>query len=196
MTEPGEVTLLLQQAEKGDPVAADQLYRMVKEELRAIAVACKQRADQQDNVSTTHLIDDAFLQVVGKNNAHWQPGDRRRFYSWISRKMQDLLIDTARKVKAQKRGGKHRQVELQEDVNVDNPAKTQEDFLIDLHEALERFQTIASEETIVFRIRTFLHCTFGEIAERLEISETKAKNCFQRAQFWLKRELKDYRYDA
>src|SRR4051812_28715081 len=34
---PGDITLLLQQADRGDRVAADALYRLVEKDLRAIA---------------------------------------------------------------------------------------------------------------------------------------------------------------
>ena len=102
MTEPGEITVLLQKADEGDRDAADALFRLVEQDLRAIAVN-RRKAVQAADLSTTALIDDAFCQLVGQGKTQWEPGDRGKFYGFISRKMHDLLIDDVRRA-ASRRG--------------------------------------------------------------------------------------------
>ncbi|MGF1580598.1 MAG: ECF-type sigma factor [Gemmataceae bacterium] len=196
MDEPGELTVLLQQAESGDVSAANQLYVLVEQELRAIAAARKNRTANELSMSTTYLVDEAFLRVVGNNKTDWRPGDRRRFYSWVSIKIHDLMIDSARKKKAMKRGGDNHHVAIESDLEGGHQAQAFNDVLIDLQGALDRFQAFAPDEAAVFRIRTFLNCTYAEIAERLEMSETRVKGCFARAQHWVQNELRVYRDDA
>src|SRR5437588_7388165 len=110
---PGEVTILLQQAESGDRDAADKLYRLVERDLRAIAGKRKQRFGNPMDGSTTVLVDDAFCKLVGSDVTTWLPGDRGKFFSYVANKIHDLLVEAARSQAALKRGGDRRQVGLE-----------------------------------------------------------------------------------
>ena len=68
--------------------------------------------------------------------------------------------------------------------------------MIDLSEALSRFEAFAEPETKAFRLYYFLGCTFDETAELLGVSPTEAKRRCQKAQLWLRRELKGYEHGA
>jgi RNA polymerase sigma factor (TIGR02999 family) len=195
MPAASDITRLLQQADQGDLDAAGRLYALVEADLKAIAGKRRQGALGQLDLSTTMLVNDAFLKLVGQNVTAWQPGDRRKFFGLMAVKMHDLLIDAARQVQAHKRGGDRQRLELDEQGPPAAAAATPE-LLLDLKEALDRFAKFAQEDALVFRLRTFLGCTFTEVAEIVDFSETKAKASFQRAQAWLRRELKDYRHDA
>ena len=111
MSQPGEITVLLQQADDGVPDADERLYRLVEHDLRAIAKRRKQAAAANVELSTTQLVDDAFLQLVGAQATVWHPGDRRKFFGYMSRKMQDRLVEATRRIKAQKRGGEANRLE-------------------------------------------------------------------------------------
>ncbi|MBI1831110.1 MAG: hypothetical protein HYR84_06640 [Planctomycetes bacterium] len=65
-------------------------------------------------------------------------------------------------------------------------------MLIDLRQALARFEKFAAEDALVFRVRYFMGCTFAEVADLLDMSETSAKEAWQRSCAWLQRELKAY----
>lgn len=194
MPNPGEVTLLLQQAGRGDRGAADALYRLVERDLRAIAGKRKQRFDNPHDCSTTLLVDDAFCKLVGSDVTKWEPGDRSKFFSYVATKIHDLLVDAARANLAQKRGGDRKQV----DVEALDPAapKSQEleetDFIIDLKNALARIEAFAPLEASSFRIYYFLGCTFDETADILHVSATEAKRLLRKAQLLLQRDLKGY----
>jgi RNA polymerase sigma factor (TIGR02999 family) len=194
MPDPGNITILLQQAEQGDRAAADQLYRLIEADLRAIAGKRKQRYADALDASTTALVDDVFCNLVGRDVTLWQPGDRRKFFSYAANKVHDLLVDAARAQAAQRRGGDRQQVVF-EDAGPVAPRPSSldaQDFMLDLKDALQRFEQFAAREAAVFRIRYFLSCTFDEIAEILDISATEAKRQFRKAQLWLQQELKDY----
>jgi RNA polymerase sigma factor (TIGR02999 family) len=192
MPSPGEITVLLQQAEQGDRQAADQLYRLIEADLRGIAGKRKQRYANTLEASTTVLVDDAFCKLVGRNVTVWQPGDRNKFFTYAAKMIHDLLVDSARARSARRRGGDRRQVDLQ-DAPPELPGRLDDkDFMLDLKDALARFEEFAAPEATVFRIRYFLGCTFEEVAEILGISATEAKRQFRKVQLWLQRELKDY----
>jgi DNA-directed RNA polymerase specialized sigma24 family protein len=68
--------------------------------------------------------------------------------------------------------------------------------LLDLEEVLTRFEQFALQDAILFRMRYFLGCTFAELADIWDISETGAKEAWQRGCAWLQRELKGYRQES
>jgi RNA polymerase sigma factor (TIGR02999 family) len=198
MPSPGEVTVLLQKACTGDRGAADNLYRLVEKELRAIAGKRKQGFDNPLDGSTTVLVDDAFCKLVGSDVTTWQPGDRGKFFTYAATKIHDLLVDAARARMALKRAGDRQRV----DVNDVDPAALGtsqlegSDFIIDLKNALDRLESFAPNECRAFRIYYFLGCTFDEAAGILQVSATEVKRLCKKAQLWLQRELKEYGQEA
>lgn len=196
MPNPGEVTLLLQKAGSGDRRAADELYRLVEKDIRAIVGKRKRRFEVPLDVATTMLVDDAFCKLVGNDTAIWQPGDRAKFFSFAATKIHDLLVDAARAQATQKRGGDRIRVDL-EHFDPSTPvslALDESDFMIDMKESLERMDNFAPDESRAFRIYYFLGCTFDETANILGISATEVKRLFRKAQLWLQRDLKEYEH--
>jgi RNA polymerase sigma factor (TIGR02999 family) len=197
MTQPGEITQLLRQADQGDRDAADRLFRLVEKDLKAIARKRKGAAPGGGNLSTTVLVDDAFCRLVGQQAAAWEPGDRGKFFGYASKKIHDLLIQGARAEGRVKRGGRHHRVELEPGEAVPAEGRSEElDLLLDLKSALDQFEQFAPEEALGFRLRYFLGCTFEEVADVLGVSVTEAKRGQARARLWLQAELKEYDLDT
>ncbi len=197
MPTPGEFTFLLQKADGGDRAAADELYRLVEKDLRAIAGKRKQRFQNPLDGSTTVLVHDAFLKLVGTDATVWQPGDRGKFFSYAANKIHDLLVEAARARLAQKRGGDRQQFDVAAlDPTAHSRAVEESDFVIDLKNALDRLDGFAPNESRAFRIYYFLGCTFDETADILQVSATEVKRLCKKAQMWLQRELKDYGHES
>ena len=189
MSDPGDVTALLQKASEGHREAADALYRLVENDLRAIAGRRKRRFVNPEEGSTTVLVDDAFLKILGANH-HWLPGDRTKFFSFVANKIHDLLVDAARSRLAAKRGGELRTA-IEFDP-MDSGRMDDCDFMLDLRAALEKLAGFAPGEAETFRIYYFLGSTYDETADIKQISATEAKRQLKRAQLWLQRELQGY----
>jgi RNA polymerase sigma factor (TIGR02999 family) len=186
----GTITSLLNAAD-----AADALYSLVKDDLQRIARRRKRVTGTEANpdASTTGLVDDAFCRLVGRDATTWQPGDRCKFFSYMSRKIQGDLIDLIRRAETQKRGNGAAPEELDEDrVPVDGPDLL---ALIDLQAALDKLEQFDPDAAMVVRCRHFLDCTFEEAAGLIGRSKTEAVRTHQRAMMWLKRELKEYGRD-
>lgn len=194
MSTPGEITILLQKAERREPGAADALYRLVEKDLRAIAARRRRPFENPVDGSITVLVDDAFCRLVGGEVTVWRTGDRAKFFSYVATKIHDLLVEAARASLAQKRGGDRRKYSLENDAlaaDIDDS-----DFVIDLQNALVQLEAFAEKEASAFRIHYFLGSTFDETAELLQVSPTEAKRLCKKAQLWLRRELKDYDHDS
>ena len=195
MPEAGEITLLLQQAELGDLQAAERLFCLVRNQLVAIAVSRKRGAAALD-ISTMALVDDAFCSLVGQDATQWHPGDRRKFFNYASVKMHDLLVEAARAQSAQRRGGGYKRVELDPDLVAGDADFDDYTLMLDLREALSKFEEFAKEDATVFRVRYFFGSTFDEVAGLMGISTTQAKRCYERAKLWLQSQLRDYQNDS
>jgi len=197
MPDAGTITRLLNAADAQDAQAADELYRLVKDDLQRIARKRKRvvGVDAGIDASTTALVDDAFCRLVGRDETTWRKGDRRKFFSYISRKIHGDLIDLIRREKADKRGGQLQR----EDLGDNRPVPVPDNYLqmlIDLQAALDKFEQFDPEGAVLVRYRHFLGCTFEEAAELLGMSKTETIRTHQDAMLWLKRELKEYNLDA
>ena len=111
---PAEVTVLLQQANGGDPHAGSRLFEMVQQRLHLMAEKRLVNEPPGATLQATVLVHDAFLQLLGDGQAV-DLNDRNHFYRLAARAMRRILIDRARNRKAIKRGGpdrKRAEVEL------------------------------------------------------------------------------------
>ncbi len=191
-----QTNLLLQRANQGDRDAADQLFRRVEADLRAIAGRRRLGFPAGLDASTTLIVNAAFCRLLrDAKETDTAPADRRAFFRFAATKIHNLLVEIVRAEQAEKRGGDRVRVEaemLDAAAGPDDDA----DVLIDLHAALDRFETFAAEDAALFRIRYFLGCTFAETAELLGISVSEAKRSFQRSKLWLQQQLREYAYDA
>ena len=92
MSQPGEITDLLRRADQGDRDAAGRLFALVEGDLRAIARKRKRAVPVGGDQSTTLLVDDAFLRLVGQQATTWEPGDRRKFFGYAANQIHQMLV--------------------------------------------------------------------------------------------------------
>ncbi len=196
MGDAGDITRLLRMADGGDAAAVGRLFALVQDDLKAIARRRKRLSPSAADASTTVLVDEAFLRLVGQQATEWAPGDRRKFFGFASNQMHDLLLKGARAARAAKRGGGRARADQEPDEIAQRGDAADIDLLIDLKEALERFERFAVQDALIFRLRYFLASTFEEAAQIADVSVTQAKRCYERARLWLENELKDYALDA
>jgi RNA polymerase sigma factor (TIGR02999 family) len=98
---PEEVTLLLQRLRRGDEGAADELLRVVYEELRRIARAHMGKEAAGHTPQMTALIHEAWLRLAGQTRVDWR--DRTHFYGVAAQMMRRVRVDRARARLAGKR---------------------------------------------------------------------------------------------
>ena len=99
-----DVTHILSQIESGDPSAAEQLLPLVYEELRKLAAARLAQEKPGQTLQATALVHEAYLRLVGWEKAqHWD--SRGHFFAAAAEAMRRILIESARRKGAAKRGG-------------------------------------------------------------------------------------------
>lgn len=184
MSGVSEVTLILQEARSGSERAYDKLFPIVYDRLKDIA-GMRINREQNHTYSKTDLVHEAYFQLIDIDDVNWK--DRAHFYAIASRCMRRILINYARKKKAEKRGGDQSPVTyIDELMKVDQQAEN----LINLDEALDELEKLNERLARVVELRYFGDMTLEETAEALDISVSTVKRDWEKARGWLYKELK------
>jgi len=160
-----EITRLLRE---GEPAAA-RVLPLVYEELHRIAEQRMRHESADHTLQATALVNEAYLRLVGSRNLEWR--DRRHFYAAAAEAMRRVLIDHARRLRTQKRGGDREQFTLG---SGDHGMQLDPDRFLALDEALEQLAREDPQAADVTRLRFFSDLSMREIAESLAISERSA----------------------
>jgi RNA polymerase sigma factor (TIGR02999 family) len=182
----GDLTLILQRIERGDPGAADQLLPLVYDELRRLAAAKMSLESPGQTLQPTALVHEAWLRLGGDRQPTWQ--NRAHFFGAAAEAMRRILIDRARHRQARRHGGG------QERLNVDDlelaAATADDDQLLAVHDALEKLASQDPRKAELVKLRYFVGLTIGEAANALGISEPTAKRWWAYARAWLYQEIR------
>jgi RNA polymerase sigma factor (TIGR02999 family) len=159
------ITELLADLRSGRREAFDQILPLVYHELRR-AARRELAARPSDSLSTTALVHELYLKFSRAERADWR--NRAHFLGVASVAMRHILVDRARRRKAEKRGGPHRHVTLEDDLMaaVDNQAES----LLELHEALDHLAKLDERLARVVECRFFGGMTEQETAEALHVA--------------------------
>jgi RNA polymerase sigma factor (TIGR02999 family) len=111
-TPTGDITGLLAAARQGDGSATQRLMTLVYDELRAMARRQLRGRRPGQTITTTALVHEAYLKLVDRDSVPWQ--DRSHFFSVAAIAMRQILVDSARRRVAKKRGGEDVRTTLDE----------------------------------------------------------------------------------
>ncbi|MBM3856251.1 MAG: sigma-70 family RNA polymerase sigma factor [Verrucomicrobia bacterium] len=181
----GEITLLLQQIEGGDAQAADGLLPLVYDELRKLAAARMARERPGHTLQPTALVHEAWLRLGADRQPAWQ--GRAHFFAAAAEAMRRILIDSARRRLAQRRGGAHEHVDIDE---LEVVAAETDSRVLRVNDALEKFAVGEPEKARLVKLRYFAGFTLEEAAQALEIAEPTARRWWAYARAWLLEEMK------
>ncbi len=182
--EDGDVTQLLKAMHKGDPKAAEMLLPLLYAELHRLAKAYMRRERPEHTLQPTALINEAYLRLI-EDQVDWN--SRSHFIGIAAQVMRRVLVDHARAHKADRRAGKLKRVELQDDLAF---SAEQLDEVTALDEALVRLSTVNQRQARVVELRYFGGLSFEEIASLTEMSPRSVKRDWSLARMWLYRELR------
>jgi RNA polymerase sigma factor (TIGR02999 family) len=174
---PGDVTVLLREARRGDEAALDRVLPLIYEELRRLA-GRKIRAEANGHtLHATELVHEAYLKL--SSSGRMEAENRPHLMAMASRAMRQLLVDHARSRKAQKRGGEWKRTTL-----ADGPIvlETSPEELLALEDALSELE---ERQRQVVECRFFGGMEEVEIAEALGISERTVRRDWVKARAWL-----------
>jgi RNA polymerase sigma factor (TIGR02999 family) len=180
-----DLTQILSAIEQGDPHAAEQLLPLVYDELRKLAAQKLAQERPYQTLQATALVHEAFMRLVGGNEVQQWNG-RGHFFAAAAEAMRRILVENARRKKAEKHGGGWQRHELL-DAELAVDSTTDDLFAVD--EALTRFATAHPRAARLVHIRYFLGQTLSEAADLLGVDDRTAYRDWAYARAWLRREL-------
>jgi RNA polymerase sigma factor (TIGR02999 family) len=184
MTEPQDVTELLQQWRGGNADALERLLPLVYEELRRVARARLRHEQPGHTLQATALVHEAYLRLIGSRTA--TPQNRTHLFAVAARLMREILVDHARRRAAQKRGGSATMMALEESIAAPDIAMVD---LLALDEALTEMNALESRLCRVVELRFFAGLNINETAEALEVSTATVERDWTVAKAWLHQRL-------
>ena len=98
-----EFRALLEQSEGGEPEAASRILPLVYNALRKLAAQKMSREAPGQTLQATALVHEAWLRLGGDPQSQWQ--NSAHFFAAAAEAMRRILIDNARRKKAQRHGG-------------------------------------------------------------------------------------------
>jgi RNA polymerase sigma factor (TIGR02999 family) len=180
-----DVTRILNQIQQGESNAAAQLLPLVYNELRKLAAERMANERPGQTLQTTALVHEAYVRLVDAEQAQRWNG-RGHFFAAAAEAMRRILIENARRKKAEKHGGGwQRQELLDAELAVDSTG----DDLFVVDEALTRFAAVHPRAARLVHVRFFLGQTLEEAAAQLGVETRTAYRDWAYARAWLRREL-------
>jgi len=174
------VTTLLGAVRAGDQDAADRLLTLLYPELRRLAGRYLRGERGDHTLQPTALVNEAYVRIFNSAPVDWQ--DRAHFFAVVARQMRRILVDHARTVRAQKRGGD--QIKVSVEVLHDVAARPDHD-LIGVDEALSALEREDERSARVVELRFFGGLTEHEIGQVLGTSVATVKRDWTYARAWL-----------
>lgn len=177
---PTETTALLHSVRSGDPRACDALLPHVYDELRRISERRIQREGGCGTLCATGLVHEAYLRMVG--DGEW--ADRAHFMAVASLAMRQILSARARARTADKRGGRWRDVTLNDELVASDGISLDEILAVDV--ALERLAERDPRLARLVELRFYGGMEVGEVAEVLGTSPRTTARDWARAKAYLR----------
>lgn len=184
----GEITLILQRMESGDRQAAERLLALVYDELRRIAAGHMAHERPGHTLQPTALVHEAWLRLGADQQPNWK--NRAHFFGAAAQAMRQILVDSARRRLATKRGGRLARLNI-DDIDLADP--TSDARVVCIHEALEKFAAVEPRKAELVKLCFFGGRTRKEAARLLEISESTADRWWGYARAWLIAETRNPR---
>ncbi|HSJ62411.1 MAG TPA: ECF-type sigma factor [Gemmatimonadaceae bacterium] len=184
MSSRSRVTELLRRHSAGDRAALDEAIPLLYEELRRVARRQLRREDRGHTLSTTALVNEAYLRLADLRQMEWQ--DRAHFLAMAARAMRRVLVDHARRHRADKRGGGEQPVSLEEALIVSGENM---EMVIAVDDALSRLGALSPRLAQVVEYRFFGGMTEEEMATALGVTPRTVQRDWVKARGWLRETL-------
>lgn len=179
------ITRLLAEWAAGSTLALEELTPLVYGELRTLAAADLRRERDGHTLQPTALVHEAYLRLVDQHARNWE--SRHHFFGVAARLMRLILVDSARRAGAEKRGGGACRTTLKDLSSV--RADRLEDVLV-LDEALTALEAVDPRKVKIIELRYFAGMTVAETSKAVGTSTATVERDTRIAQLWLWRYLK------
>ena len=182
------LTRMLQAAESGDRMAADQLLPLVYDELRRLASNRLAHEAPGQSLDATALVHEAYLRISGNHHDDQCWEGRAHFFAAAAEAMRRILIDRARHRATLKRGGQLERVDL-EQCTVAMDDRPEE--ILALNEALAEFEQFDPQAAQLVKLRYFAGLSHHEAVNAMGVTRRAADRLWTLARAWLYRRIRE-----
>lgn len=179
---PSKTQALFARWSSGEREALDELLTHLYRDIHAIAVR-QLRSERQLTIRATALVHEVYLRMVELREPKWQ--DRAHFLAMAARVTRQVLVDEARRRRAQKRSGGAPVTLSDENLGGSDAGFDALDVDALLTE-LKGFDDVAAE---VVSLRIFGGLSIEEAAEALKLSVATVNRRWATGKAWLTHEL-------
>ncbi|MGI9244797.1 MAG: sigma-70 family RNA polymerase sigma factor [Verrucomicrobiales bacterium] len=182
-----EISQIFEALEAGKTEAAEELLPLAYDELHRIAAQKMASERAGHTLQPTALAHEAYLRLLGPDGAekHWD--SKGHFFSAAARAMRQILIESARRKKSQKRGGGAEHTAWSDSM-LEFSVPTEEVLAVD-----EALQTLEKEDPALAQVvllRYFAGMTVPETAAALGVGTSTVDRQWKCAKAWLHQEMK------
>jgi RNA polymerase sigma factor (TIGR02999 family) len=163
----------------------DELYQRAYDELKRMARRHLRAEHATATLSTTELVHESFLKLRGGSTTDWE--GRTHFFGAASRAMRQVLVDFARRRRAEKHGGGVTKVSLRDG---DVALEIELDEILALDESLERLALVDERLRQIVELRFFGGFSEREVADLLGVTPRTVERNWLKARLFLLRELR------
>jgi RNA polymerase sigma-70 factor (ECF subfamily) len=181
----GDITDLLHVWRQGGDGAFDQLVPLVYDELHRMALRYLAGERAHHSLPATGLVNEVCIRLLGWDQARWQ--NREHFFGVSAQMMRRVLVDIARRRRAERRGGDAAIHVALDDVDLAAPAIDLD--LVAIDRALELLTIKDSRKARVIELRFFGGLSMEETAQALGVSVRTVHADWAFARAWLYRAL-------
>ena len=173
MTTDLPITEILARASAGDRAAIDGLIPRLYSTLHRLAR--RQRMHEQAHtLDTTALVHEAWLQLANRGAVSFP--DRAHLFAYMSQAMRHILVDHARRHRAQKR---------QAPMLTEEPAGSDILDVLAIDEAMSKLAAVDERLARVAELRLFADLSSAEIAEVLGVNARTVERDWLKARTFL-----------
>lgn len=180
------IHVLLAKWNAGDQKALEDLVPLVYNELHAMAHYYLRGERSNHTLQTTALIHEAYLRLA--KQGPFPTENRNHFVAIAATLMRQILVDYARRHRADKRGADHT-IRLEHNLDPASEKEKDVDVLL-LDAALTQLAQRDLQQSRIVELRFFAGMTVEETAAVMAISPATVKRDWSMARAWLSRQIK------
>ncbi len=182
-----DVSELIERARLGESAAADRLFPLLYEELRALASSFFLGQRVGDTLQPTALVHEAWIRLAGPSAPSVR--DREHLMALAARSMRHVLVDHARARRRLKRDGEPERITIAGPIGGDGMDAID---LLALDEAMDRLAEFDPGKAHLVELRFFAGLSGEEAAQILGVSASTVDREWRFARAWLAHELREW----
>ncbi len=182
----GDVTDLLIRARSNESAAMDELVALVYPDLHRMARAKLARNDTITLLDATSMVHEAYLRLRDAGRIEAQC--RAQFMAYAAQVLRSVLVDFARKRRADRRGGDAPHVTLA--TSIIDGVLADDDEIVRISDALDELGQSDPRLKQVIEMRFFAGFSEQETAEVLGVTDRTVRRDWERARLLLSVTLK------